>query len=53
MFISKGKLNNTEYIVQIKREISLTKVCLTCRHDATFFENNELFIVQAFCILTV
>ena len=45
MLISKGKLNNTEYIVQINREISLTKVCLTYRHHATFFENNELFIV--------
>ena len=53
MFISKGKLNNTEYIVQINWEISLTKVCLTCRHHATFLENNELFIASAFCILTV
>ena len=46
MFISKGKLNNTEYIVQINREISLTKVCLTFRHHATFLENNELFTAE-------
>ena len=36
------KLNNAEYIVQIKREISLAKACLTCKHHATFLENHEL-----------
>ena len=44
MFISKRKLNNTECIVQIKREISPTRVCLTCKHHATFLKNDELFI---------
>ena len=42
MFISKRKLNNAEGIVQIKREISLAKACLTCKHHATFLENHEL-----------
>ena len=36
------KLNNAEYIVQMKREISLAKACLTCKHHATFLENHEL-----------
>ena len=40
MFISKRKLNDTKYIVQIKREISFAKVCLTRKHQATFLENN-------------
>ena len=42
MFISKRKLNNAEGIVQIKREISLAKACLTCKYHATFLENHEL-----------
>ena len=29
------ELNNTECIDQIKREISLAKVCLTCKYHAT------------------
>ena len=41
-FSRQRKLNNAECIVQIKREISLAKVCLTCKHHATFFENHEL-----------
>ena len=36
------KLNNAEYIVQIKREISLAKACLACKLHATFLENHEL-----------
>ena len=36
------KLNNAECIVQIKREISLAKACLICKHRATFLENHEL-----------
>ena len=42
MFISKRKLNNAECTVQIEREISLAKACLTCKHHATFLENHEL-----------
>ena len=42
MFIAKRKLNNAECIVQIKREISLAKACLTCKYHATFLENHEL-----------
>ena len=41
-FSRQRKLNNAECIVQIKREISLAKVCLTCKHHATFLENHEL-----------
>ena len=44
MFVSKRKLKNTECIDQIKRGISLAKVCLTCKNHATFLENSELFI---------
>ena len=44
MFISKGKFNNAEYIIQIKREISLAKKCLICKRHSTFLENNELNI---------
>ena len=36
------KLNNAECIVQIKREISLAKTCLICKHRASFLENHEL-----------
>ena len=39
--------------MQIKREIFLVKVYLTCKHHATFLENNELFIAWAFSILRV
>ena len=31
----RTELNNTECIDQIKREISLAKVCLTCKYHAT------------------
>ena len=41
-FSRQRKLNNAECIVQIKREISLAKVCLTFKHHATFLENHEL-----------
>ena len=32
---SERKLNNAKCIVQIIRDISLVKVCLTCKHHAT------------------
>ena len=50
MCISERKLKNTECIDQIKRGISLVKVCLTCKNHATFLENSELFITRAFSI---
>ena len=50
MFVSKRKLKNTECIDQIKRGISLAKVCLTCKNHATFLENSELFIARVFSI---
>ena len=49
----KPKLRNTECIVHIKRRISLAEVCSTCKHRATFLENNEFFIALAFSILRV
>ena len=50
MCISERKLKNTECIDQIKRGISLAKVCLTCKNHAKFLENSELFITRAFSI---
>ena len=35
---------HAECIVHTKREISLAKVYLACKHHATFLENNKLFI---------
>ena len=40
MLISKRKLSNAECIDQIKGEISPSKARLTCKHHATFLENN-------------
>ena len=50
MFVSKRKLKNTECIDQIKRGITLVKVCLTCKNHATFLENSELLITRVFSI---
>ena len=35
---------HAECTVHTKREISLAKVYLACKHHATFLENNKLFI---------
>ena len=40
--LSRQRKLNNECIVQIKREISLAKTCLICKHRASFLENHEL-----------
>ena len=46
----RTEIEKYECIDQIKRGITLVKVCLTCKNHATFLENSELFITRAFSI---